>query len=106
MKTAQRKTLSAFGLIATAAVVPLLVYTIEDTRTRAASARMSAVGGLETFRAQRLEHLIRLRENVHVSDPEVRAREIAEIDAQIEELRRGAETVEMGTEMRIERQVR
>lgn len=66
---------------------------------------MNAVGGVQVYRSQRLIHLKRLRENLHVSDPVVRAREIADIDAQIQELETGGNDIELGPEVKIERVV-
>ena len=54
--------------------------------------KYSAVGGHSEYVRQRVEHLKRLRNNLQVTDPEVRAREIATIDRQLAEI--GFETYE------------
>jgi len=64
--------------------------------------KYSAVGGHSEYVRQRVEHLKRLRNNLQVTDPEVRAREIAAIDRQLAEI--GFEIPEeLGDELQVER---
>jgi len=93
------------ALITLAVMGTVVTIVIEDRQSRWASENKDAVGGVETYNEQRLAHLLRLRKNVHVSDPVVKAREIAEIDAQIAEI--GNEQIEeTGDNLRIERVIK
>lgn len=63
------------------------------------SERLDAVGGVETYRAQRVANLLALKDKVSISDPEVRERELAAIDRQIDEIENEV-TEEIGEEAR------
>jgi hypothetical protein len=75
---------------------------VKQAKMAANSASLNAVGGREIYIRERAAHLRKLRNNIHVTDPVVRAREVAEIDRQLNEI--GAEVIqERGDEMTIER---
>lgn len=75
---------------------------VQQAKIAANSDALEAVGGREAYIKERTEHLRKLRNNVHVTDPEVRAREIAELDRQLNEV--GREFIqEFGDDMTIER---
>jgi hypothetical protein len=93
------------GLILMVVVATVAIVVVEDQEAKRLSDNKDAVGGVETYNQQRLEHLLRLRENVHVSDPIVKAREIADIDDQIDRI--GKEQIEeTGDNLRIERVIK
>lgn len=65
----------------------------------ARSERLDAVGGVETYKRERVQALLALKEKVNVTDPEVRTRELEAIDQQIAEIENeGVE--EVGSELR------
>lgn len=89
-----------------AAVALCSAIVVDHFVTKAEIERFEAVCGRETFDAQRAEHLKRLRDQSPATDPVVRDRERADLDARIGELPKGERVDELGAEMRVERKER
>jgi hypothetical protein len=69
------------------------------------SERLEGVGGVETYRLQRVAVLTAMKDKLNVKDPEVRREQLDEIDRQIAEIE--SEPVwELGEELKIKRNVK
>ena len=97
----QRGVIVAVASFAAVALCSALV--VDHFAAKAEIGRFAAVGGRETFDAQRAEHLKRLRDQSPATNPVVRDRERADLDARIGELPKGEAVEELGAEMRVER---
>lgn len=86
-------------VLANIAVVSLIVTSCKLALDLDRSERLEAVGGVETYRAQRVAHLLALKDKLSISDPEVRERELTAIDRQIDEIENEV-TDELGDEVR------
>jgi len=88
-----------FGYAVTLAVGVLVGYSAKLAYDLARSERLDAVGGVETYKRERVQALLALKEKIRITDPEVRNRELEAIDRQISEIEN--ETVdEYGQELR------
>lgn len=100
-----RKTDLGFALVAFAVTVAGFYVTTTETRRMAHSDRLEGVGGVEVYRRERIASLFRLLEQAdRIEDDEVRDREMACIQAQIDRLERGEseEHEELGEELTVE----
>jgi len=80
----------------------LLGWSCKLTMDLARSERLEAVGGVETYRSQRVAALHAMKSKINVTDPVVRQAQMDELDRLIGEIDREA-TEELGGEMKIER---
>jgi hypothetical protein len=88
-----------FTYIVTAIVGVAVGYSAKLAYDLAQSERLDAVGGVETYKRERVAALLALKEKVAITDPEVRTRELESIDRQISEIENeGVE--EVGAELR------
>lgn len=85
--------------ITTAAVGLLVGFSCQLACDLARSERMEAIGGVETYKRQRIEHLERLRARIAATDPTIRQQELDRIDRQIDSIEH-EETVQIGGEAR------
>jgi hypothetical protein len=88
-----------FTYIVTAIVGVAVGYSAKLAYDLAQSERLDAVGGVETYKRERVAALLALKEKVAITDPEVRTRELESIDRQISEIENEG-TEELGNEMR------
>lgn len=63
------------------------------------SDKLEAIGGVETYRAQRVANLLALKGKISIPAPDVRQQEIDSIDRQISDIENEV-TEEMGAEAR------
>lgn len=63
------------------------------------SDKLEAIGGVETYRAQRVANLLALKDKLSISAPEVRRQEMDAIDRQISDIENEV-TEEYGSELR------
>ena len=88
-----------FTYIVTAIVGVAVGYSGKLAYDLAQSERLDAVGGVETYKRERVQALLALKEKVNVTDPQVRTQELEAIDRQISEIENeGVE--EVGAELR------
>ena len=88
-----------FTYIVTAIVGIAVGYSGKLAYDLARSERLDAVGGVETYKRERVQSLLALKEKVNVTDPQVRTQELEAIDRQISEIENeGVE--EVGAELR------
>jgi hypothetical protein len=88
-----------FTYIVTAIVGIAVGYSGKLAYDLAQSERLDAVGGVETYKRERVQALLALKEKVNVTDPEVRTRELESIDRQISEIENEG-VDELGNEIR------
>lgn len=69
------------------------------------SEQMDAVGGIETYRSQRVAALLAMKEKLNVRDPEVRRLQMDEIDQQIADIE-NEPVWELGQELKIKRKAK
>lgn len=93
-----------FAVVALVVTVACFYFAFSETARRANSDRLQAIGGREAYREQRLASLFRLLKQAdRIEDDEVRDREMAIIQAQIDQLERGEqeEHEELGEELKV-----
>ena len=88
-----------FGYIVTTLVGIMVGYSAKLAYDLARSERLDAVGGVETYKRERVAALLALKDKVNVTDPEVRKQELDAIDRQISEIENEV-VEEWGNEMR------
>jgi hypothetical protein len=88
-----------FTYIVTAIVGVAVGYSAKLAYDLAQSERLDAVGGVETYKRERVQALLALKDKIGVTDPEVRIQELESIDRQISEIENEG-TEELGNEMR------
>lgn len=86
-------------IIANATVVGLVATSCKLALDLNRSERLDAVGGVETYRAQRVANLLALKDKLSISAPEVRRQEMDAIDRQISDIENEV-TEEYGSELR------
>lgn len=75
-----------FTYVVTAIVGVAVGYSAKLAYDLARSERLDAVGGVETYKRERVQALIALKEKIAVVDPEVRKQELEAIERQISEI--------------------
>lgn len=88
-----------FTYIVTAIVGVAVGYSGKLAYDLAQSERLDAVGGVETYKRERVAALLALKGKIGVVDPEVRTQELEAIDRQISEIENEG-TEEVGAELR------
>ena len=93
-----------FAVVAFVVTVAGFYFAASETSRKAHSDRLDGVGGVEVYQRERIASLFRLLEQAdRIEDDEVRDREMAIIQAQIDRLERGEreEHEELGEELRV-----
>jgi hypothetical protein len=78
------KTLITIAIIAATAMIAIGIYAEHARRSR-----LDRLSTNQKYQSGRMMHLLRLRDALHVSDAELRSREITEIDLQLKEMESG-----------------
>ena len=95
------------GLILMVVVATVAIVVVEDQEAKRLSDNKDAFASVEQYNDDLLKHLLRCRDNAEkfITDPAVRAQEIADIDIQIKEIGK-EKTEELGDNLRIERVIK